>query len=97
MRGGRRDCHLLCECATTLLAKAEAFPLLFVGSCVRMNLHTCSFLVCGYQEDYRMHLTLRNLTVHNDMKLDTYLMRLDDLKVPQAKAGTTESLTLKIE
>ena len=44
-----------------------------------------------------MHLALRNLTVHNDMKLDTYLMRLDDLKVPQAKAGTTESLTLKIE
>jgi len=35
--------------------------------------NACSFLVCGYQEDYRMHLAPCNpcnFTVHNDMKPD---------------------------
>ncbi len=43
-------------------------------TCMRVAFfaHACSFLCCGYQEDYRMHLTLCNPTVHNDMKLDKY-------------------------
>ena len=65
-----RNRHFFCQSAADACAALQAQTLLFVGGCVRMNLHTCSFLVRGYQEDYRMHLNLRKPTVHNDMKLD---------------------------
>ena len=76
MRGGGRDLHLLGQGAATFWAEAQTLPLLFVGGCVRMNVHACSFLWCGYQEDYRMHPALCNPTVHNDMKLDRYALNI---------------------
>ncbi len=62
------------------IAEADALSLLFVGGCVRVHLHAFSLsLYLGlYQEDYRLHLTLGNSTIHNDMKLDIQSVSLQN-------------------
>ena len=48
------------EGAATFLAEAKPFLLLFVGGCVKCTCMRVAFCWCGYQEDYRMHLTFYN-------------------------------------
>ena len=82
MDRAQRDRHLFGQSAAGFRAVVEPLLLLSVGSCVRMDLHACSFFVFGYQEDYRMHLALCNpcnSTVHNDIELDTY-QRIKDAR-----------------
>jgi hypothetical protein len=62
--------------AACFCAVDEALPLLFVGGCVRMQLHTCSSFLCVVTKKTTVCTSLnaslfRTDPVHNDMKLDT--------------------------